>query len=219
MYIPKIRKSEQVVAYFRERDKNSVMTKALLNNLADDGMISKVCVGRNQFFNLDEVIAVLSCSNNLGATYPLERVPPYDIENITEKRHLLHPHELVEFIKKYDKDSPINKYTFRTIAQKGLVIVTTIYSHYLLDLTEVLQYFSGNVKEPASKSVPRLRNYEKCYHSVRKWIGNKISWNKYHSIVDDNQNFAYWSRNRWIVDYDKVKAYFNANSPVKIKKV
>lgn len=49
--------------------------------------------------------------------------------------------------------------------------------------------------------------------------GNKISWNKYHSIIDDNQNFAYWSHNRWIVDYDKVKAYFNANSPVKIKKV
>ena len=55
MYIPKLRKKEQIIKEIKKIDPNTAITGYLINTLIKNGSLSKVEYGNAHLINLDEI--------------------------------------------------------------------------------------------------------------------------------------------------------------------
>lgn len=57
MYIPKLRKKENVVKEIKKMDSNTAVTYYLVCRLVREGLISKIDYGNSHLINMDELAA------------------------------------------------------------------------------------------------------------------------------------------------------------------
>lgn len=181
--------------YFKQAYSDTAITVYLLESLAKRRKIMCRFIGKKRLFNLDE------CLQYFTGTVRYEKIRK--VRGSTRK--MRGTFEILDLFKEYDPNSILCKVTVRRIAADEKKVFARLHSQkWMIDIEQFANFLSGKTNQ-IETSVPRIRNYEKCYHLIHKdYPYAKVTWNRLHDIVHSGKIFIIKHGNRWILNYDQL---------------
>lgn len=175
MYVyPRLRTVEQVVEYFKQTDSETAVTVHLLKTLAKRKKIVCRFIGKKRVFNLDE------CLHYFTGKVAYEKIRKVR----GSARQMRGTFEILDMFKKSDSNTILCKPIVRKNASDEKKFFARRHSQkWQIDIDQFIAFVAGKTNQAAT-SVPKIRNYEKCYDLIcEDYPDMKVTWNRLHDVV------------------------------------
>ncbi|MFI3165566.1 MAG: hypothetical protein R3Y45_04730 [Bacillota bacterium] len=198
MYLPRIRTITEVVDFFKSQDAETAVTKNLLAKLVKDGEICSVRIGSKLLVNLDECISFFKCNADIQSTTS-------QLHAVT-KRSMHTTGEIARLFLAHDQNTRVRRSMVKSaIATKQINGIWLYQGYWLIDIQDFINILTNGKTFATTNEVPRIRNYEKSYHTLQSEYPNSApTWNQLHTLTKNKTVTTYYHGNRWIVNLDEI---------------
>lgn len=201
MFIPRLRKINQVVYEIKEQDPNSAMTSNLLRTMVIKNMLSKIKYSNAWLINLDELYGFF-VKKNKKLSNVLYSNNSDNTSFLPKKK--MNTGEIYRTFLEQDKNTIVRKTNMRSFSKNANIKHTICQKKWLIDFED----FVGkvNLKELCEyKTLPRLRTKISAQNEWNAHHRTKIKHHIIDKICDAKKVFVYKHGKTNIINYDELE--------------
>ncbi|MDD4816183.1 MAG: hypothetical protein PHQ62_03510 [Clostridia bacterium] len=193
MYVPRLRKINQLIDEVKKQDPNTAITYYLIETMFFRNQLSKIKWSNIWIVNLDELADFFTLKDKSNG----EIIKKID----TKKKTTGYIYR--EFLKQ-DKDTMIRKTNMRTFSKQKCVKHTICQNKWLIDMQDLITKL--NPKEiDDHKTLPRLRTKISAQNEWNSHHRKKIKHYIIDTICDSGKVFVYKHGKYNIINYDELE--------------